>query len=330
MADEIQIIQPGEISTANEINHEHDLFVSSARTGLEHAVRCGELLIEAKQNMPHGGWKVWVDENCNFSYRTAQVYMRIYTKAQSSALLEEGESQIGILKMLAAKEKEEKKKKRAEERQSMANQVIGMPLTASIVTGDFRDIMPNMPENSIDMIFTDPPYDEQSISLYGDMARLAAKVLKPGGSLITYVGHYAIIRAGQLMSDHLRFWWTIAVKHTGGSARLPGKWVYVEWKPMLWFVKSGRNNNNYVADFIESKPPTKDEHDWQQDVTEAEYYIDNLTMPGGTVLDPFCGSGTTILAALNIGRQGIGIEKDEDTANIARARLSNYARSSTS
>ena len=193
---------------------------------------------------------------------------------------------------------------------------------AKIITGDFRNIMAAMPDNSVDMIFTDPPYDEASIPLYGDMARLAARVLKPNGSLITYVGHYAVIDAGNLMREHLRYWWMIALEHSGHSARLPGKWVFVEWKPLMWFVKGGRNNNNnFVADLYKSKPPTKKEHDWQQDTSEACYYIERLTMPGDIVLDPFAGSGTTILAANSIGRRAVGIELDDERALIARGRI---------
>lgn len=44
--------------------------------------------------------------------------------------------------------------------------------------------------------------------------------------------------------------------------------------------------------------------------------------PGGTVMDPCCGSGTTLIAALGLGRRGIGFDADERAVRIASARLS--------
>ena len=49
--------------------------------------------------------------------------------------------------------------------------------------GDMKSLGENVTNSSIDLIFTDPPYNEASLSLYADLARLADRVLKPGGSL---------------------------------------------------------------------------------------------------------------------------------------------------
>ena len=46
-----------------------------------------------------------------------------------------------------------------------------------------------------------------------------------------------------------------------------------------------------------------------------------VTQPGGIVLDPFCGSGSTGKAALLEGFRFIGIERESDYAAIARARI---------
>src|SRR5580700_11791860 len=60
---------------ADEINHEHDLAHAAAESAMEHAVRCGELLIKQKKGMRHGEWVTWVEANCAFSLDSANHYM---------------------------------------------------------------------------------------------------------------------------------------------------------------------------------------------------------------------------------------------------------------
>lgn len=55
-------------------------------------------------------------------------------------------------------------------------------------------------------------------------------------------------------------------------------------------------------------------------VTLMAYIISFLTKPDATVLDPFCGSGTTLVAAMQTGRNAIGIELEPEYCTIARAR----------
>ena len=52
-----------------------------------------------------------------------------------------------------------------------------------------------------------------------------------------------------------------------------------------------------------------------------EYLVKLVTPPGGTVLDPFAGSGTTLLAAQNLGFDSIGIELNPEYIAIINSRL---------
>lgn len=201
-------------------------------------------------------------------------------------------------------------------------QTVALPTGAQIITGDFREVMAEMETDSVDMVFTDPPYDRAAVPMYEDLARLSARVLRPGGSLLCYAGHYALPDLFALMTPHLKFWWPIALFYSGAARRLPGKFVFIEWKPVLWFVKEFRAGERLVSDsFRCQQAPEKVLHEWEQGQAEAEYYIDTITEPGALVLDPFCGSGTTCAAALAKGRRTIGIEVDQNRAAVARGRL---------
>jgi site-specific DNA-methyltransferase (adenine-specific) len=63
-------------------------------------------------------------------------------------------------------------------------------------------------------------------------------------------------------------------------------------------------------------------HPTQKPVRLMQTLIELTTIPGQVVLDPFCGSGTTLLAAQRLGRTYIGFESDPNYATIATDRLS--------
>ncbi len=71
---------------------------------------------------------------------------------------------------------------------------------------------------------------------------------------------------------------------------------------------------------VKAKHPEKTDHTCQFPLELAERCILALTNEGDTVLDPFVGVGTSVVAAIKHGRRGIGIEKEQDFVDIARAR----------
>jgi hypothetical protein len=62
---------------AQAANAEHAACAAALRTTLNHAIRAGELLREARALVPHGGWLPWLEANFAGSERTAQNYMRL-------------------------------------------------------------------------------------------------------------------------------------------------------------------------------------------------------------------------------------------------------------
>jgi DNA modification methylase len=188
------------------------------------------------------------------------------------------------------------------------------------------------------LIFTDPPYGEEYLPLYQELAKLAARVLKPGRSLVFFVGHFILDKVIGIFNNEsslnnnntnnslsLKYWWTLAVKHSGSHTKIHSRYVFAEWKPLLWYVKGEKTNelviSNTIGDFIESVAPPKIEHEWEQSTVEAEYVIKNLTLENQTVMDPMMGSGTTGIAALKLNRKFIGIEKDQNVFLIDQKQL---------
>ena len=189
--------------------------------------------------------------------------------------------------------------------------------------GDFREVGQQIRDQSIDLIFTDPPYiDEDSLDLYQGLSELGNRVLKDGGSCLCYVTQTMLHQVLNVMSENLDYYWIISIKHGGNNGR-HGRGIFVEWKPILWFVKGKKKrSSDFVADFVYSTPPEKILHRWEQSTKEAEYYISHLSVVGDTVLDPMMGTGTTGVASLSCSRNFVGIEKEKSTFDIARGRIS--------
>ena len=188
--------------------------------------------------------------------------------------------------------------------------------------GDFREIGKEIPDDSVDLIFTDPPYDRKAIELFDGLGEFAARVLRPGGSLIAYIGQIQLPDAVADLSKHLRYWWTCSCYHSGPTLLRMNEYGIVNgWKPMLWFVKGTRGDKTTFVNDVATGTREKSHHEWQQSEAEARYFIELLTEKDGFVVDPFCGGGTTPAACIALERQWAAFEIDEATISNAAERV---------
>jgi site-specific DNA-methyltransferase (adenine-specific) len=261
------------------------------------------------------------------TYKRAKYIIENGTEQQKQ-LLRSGKSEINtVYKQIQNEKTRQELIKNAKE-----NPTLKLPDSSELLYGDFRETLKDIPDNSIDLIFADPPYKKQDLHICNDLAAFAARVLKPGRSIMLYTGGYEIPEViDYLRNAGLKYWFYVFVKHIGGLSRLWDKKVTVDGKVLLWFVKGERPEyHEPIRNFIESTPPDKSVHDWSQSVAEAEYIISNLTVKNEVVLDPFLGSGTTAIAALKLNRKIIGTEIQEDTFNMTKNKIAEFLSSKTS
>lgn len=176
---------------------------------------------------------------------------------------------------------------------------------------------------SVDCIITDPPYPKDFIDLFDDLGSLAARVLKPGGSLVVMTGQLYLPRYIELLSKYLTYHWILAYTTPGGQAvQVWNQEVNTFWKPLLWFVKDQRDSR-WVSDVVNTPVNANDKqhHHWGQSVEGMQAIVEKFTNPGDCILDPFLGGGTTGLVCKATKRKFIGVEIDEAVAKQALTRI---------
>jgi hypothetical protein len=256
-------------------------------------------------------------QDANRFEKFADIPVKVYEKAKEEVKAEAKELTLGgVVKVVSGKTKDDKRKQAQAERVGR-----NTPIDDRIIIGDMREVGAQIADNSIDLIFTDPPYPGEFLPLWGSLSELAARVLKPGGLCLAYSGQIFLPDTLRLLGQNLEYLWTFAIRHAGGNQRIFKVNVNTGWKPILCFVKPPLTIwwDSFID--ITSGEREKDLHEWQQAESEAAYFIEKLCPAGGMVLDPFAGSGTTLSAAKKLGMKYTGIEVNPDDAQRATERL---------
>lgn len=220
--------------------------------------------------------------------------------------------------------RELKEAKAAERQKAMVERFQSAPVVdvqdCQIITADFQDMAQDIPDGSIDAIITDPPYPAEFLHLFAPMAKIAARTLKPGGSLLVMCGQSYLPEIIGALNDHLTYQWTFAYMTPGAATTIYQRHVNCSWKPVLWFVK-GEYKGRWIQDVLQSKERDKDFHEWGQSESGTAAMVEAVTEPSDIVFDPFVGGGTTAVVAAKLKRRFIGAEIDPEVAQLAQARI---------
>lgn len=193
--------------------------------------------------------------------------------------------------------------------------------------GDCLEIMKTLPDKSVDLILTDPPYGiNLKYDEYQDSEDNWYDLMNKALPEITRVSKMAILPSCQIKrlewiyKNYPPNWLMCWYKGSTGHASYIG---FNDWEPHL--VYGRRLNNQYMHDYFQSKPSHKANtfgHPCPKPLEWAEWIITRVARNDKIkILDCFMGSGTTGVVAKQLGHDYIGIELSKNYFDIAQERI---------
>jgi len=233
----------------------------------------------------------------------------------------------------------------------------GLKKDSRLLEGDALSLIKNLDDNSVDLVLTDPPFGigtledlrgeskgqtqsytqvmkeadnstaRQMIELFEALMPEIQRVLKPSG-------HFYIFFAFELYGDLMRILkaqgfsvgWAPIIWHKGSQTAMFMGYEYAPcYEPILFGHKPPRKkrlekSEKLVIEFKTDSAKDK-QHPFQKPLALLKFLIRQSTSLGDLVLDPFAGSGSTLVAAKELGRQSLGFELDHEHFLKAQKRL---------
>jgi DNA modification methylase len=203
----------------------------------------------------------------------------------------------------------------------------------TVLYGDCIDVMRSLPPSSVDFILTDPPYlvrycDRENRSIQNDdnadwlkpAFAEAYRVLKHDHFMISFYGWHRVDR----FFDAWRNAGFRIVGHMVFRKQYTSKARYLQYQHEQAYLLAKGNPalpERPIRDVIDMPYSGNKLHPTQKPIPALKPLIESFTMTGDLVLDPFCGSGSTLLAAKILKRRYLGIELDANYHAAATTRL---------
>lgn len=200
-----------------------------------------------------------------------------------------------------------------------------------IILGDCGELLDSIPADGVDIVITDPPYGMSYLSnhykgenphkaIAGDEAfptdiviRAISKASKAAFVFCRWDNLPDIPKPKSFIVWHKNNWTAGDLKHEYGRM----------WEGIAFYPGKNHVFRSRLPDIIkiDRVPPTELLHPTQKPVDLIRALLYNNSIEGDLVLDPYCGSGTTCVAAKLMGRRYIGIDLEPKYVATANARL---------
>jgi site-specific DNA-methyltransferase (adenine-specific) len=196
-----------------------------------------------------------------------------------------------------------------------------------LILGDCVTYMQSLKDKSIDCVFADPPYgNETGYDSYSDTRENLTSLINKFMPEALRISNMVVITPGN--SNQYLYpppSWTLAFVNMAGVGR--SSWGFSCWQPILVygkdpFLADGKGCHPDVMIMKNSGDVDKyNGHPCPKPNNVMRWIINRTTRVGDTVLDPFMGSGTTGVACIELGRNFAGCELSEKYYKIAEKRI---------
>ncbi len=200
-----------------------------------------------------------------------------------------------------------------------------------IIAGNCLEVMRGWPDSCVDLVLTDPDYNAKDIGpnhrsydicpmQKNDYAGFCSQWFE-----LAYKISKSLVFTPGIANTHnypQPFWQICWHKPAAVSFNRMGG--FNAWEPIFTYgaVTKARLGQDYIlCNTLNLKKGPESEHPCPKPLPLMIKLLEHFSKPNDLILDPFCGSGTTCVAAKLLGRRFIGIDISSDYCNIARQRL---------
>ncbi len=205
----------------------------------------------------------------------------------------------------------------------------------SIICGDCLNVMRDWPDGCVDLVLTDPPYGigvdstmhKQSDTQYGKAAAPKraypktdwdSKPMTPRQrDECIRLGHNQLFFGGNYFELPPSSCWIVWDKDNGNNNFADCELIWGSFDSAVRLVKY--TWNGMIQENMGNKEARY--HPTQKPLGVMKWILERYSQPSDLIFDPFCGSGTTCVAAKMLGRNYIGIDISEEYCQIARDRI---------